>query len=159
MISFLRKIKNTLFSGATPEDRAEAMIRIHFLEHLTFDVEFYGRFYVSSSAILQRYSILLSDHKGVVSSLDVDKRMDFLEESFAELIQLEFESWAAMANLEYCDCETYFSFRGWYNFNFIAKGLLKISAAREEECRHTDSKCLFYYLRDLISNGKRDLGI
>jgi len=159
MIGFLRKIKDTLFSGATPEDRAEAMIRIHFLEYLTFDIEFYGNFYVSSSDILQRYSKLSDDCTGVMSNLEIDKKMKFIEEAFAELIQLEFDSWARMANIGHCDCETYFSFRRWYNFNFIAKGLLEVNSTSAEECRNAGSKYLVVYLMDLIYNGKRDLGI
>ena len=115
MIGFLKKIKNTLFSEITPEDREEAVIRIHFLEYLAFDVEFYGNFYKSSSDILKRHFELLNNPKESIHNSDIEKRVEFLEEALTEIVQLEFDSWVSIANMNSCDCETYYSFREWHN--------------------------------------------
>ncbi len=159
MRSLLNKIKNTFFSVTTPEEREEAMIRIRFLEYLTFDVEFYGSFYNSSAEVLDRHAQLIEDNIGVVPCNETEKRIIFLEEALADMIQLEFDSWSITADIESCGCETYYSFRGWYNFNFIAKGLLETNSTSQETCHNSGSKYLVAYLISLTDSGKRDLGI
>jgi|19_taG_2_1085344.scaffolds.fasta_scaffold08278_2 hypothetical protein len=159
MIGFLRKIKDTLFSEITPEDRAEAMIRIHFLEYLAFDVEFYGNFYKSSVDVLKRYSDLLNSSVETTSNSGVEKRVEFLEEALAEIIQLEFDSWTSLSGMNSCDCEIYYSFRGWYNFHFIAKGLLEVNSTGRDSCHNAGSKYLVIFLTNLIEIGRKDLGV
>ena len=117
MTSLINKIKDTLSRN---QAKKEAKIRFRFLKYLSDDARQYGNFYTSSTAIFDRYHNLTHN-----DGEDCEK--DEVANMMTDLIQLEFEAWACGEDLNVCDCEHSYSFQRWYNFHYVALGMLDMS--------------------------------
>ena len=119
MTSLINKIKDTLSRN---QAKKEAKIRFRFLKYLSDDARHCGDFYTSSTVVFDRYHNLMCS-----SAVIPQNEKSELEEMMADLIQLEFEAWVCSNDINVCNCEHSYSFQRWYNFHYIALGMLDMS--------------------------------
>jgi hypothetical protein len=119
MTSLINKIKDTLSRN---QAKKEAKIRFRFLKYLSDDVRQHGNFYTSSTSVFDKYNDLMC-----IGAVIPENEKSKLEEIMADLIQLEFEAWVCNNDINACNCEHSYSFQRWYNFHYIARGMLEMS--------------------------------
>ena len=157
MRSIVQKIKDTFFHKKTLDGRDEAILRLRYLDHILFDFEFCGDFYTLLVHIFKRYA-QVSDGLSGEDEKKLQNRIDFLASALEDSIQLGFEAWAFERDITYCDCENYYSNRGWYDFYYIAMDLLDASVSDPEFNPEESSSLITERLRRSIITGKEELG-
>tara|TARA_Y100000034_G_scaffold898_1_gene1144 strand:+ start:1254 stop:1736 length:483 start_codon:yes stop_codon:yes gene_type:complete len=156
VIGIIKKIKNTILNFHIQEDREEAILRLKFLDYILFDLEFYGDFYRTSLSIFKRYAQInngIDDGDGK----KLQNRIEFLGSALEDMLQLEFESWTFGQGIKYCDCEHYYSTRGWYDFYYIALDLLEASVVYPLNGPEANARIIASRLRDTIVAGKAEV--
>lgn len=162
MRSLIKKIKDTIFYYYNQIDREEAMLRLRFLEYILFDFEYYGDFYVSSFHIFKRFAQV---NEGIEDECwkSLQNRIDFLTSALEDSLQLEFESWTFGQGIECCDCEHYYSTRGWYDFYYVATDLLNAivlnSNSNFNNGPEVNIRLITKKLRSSILDGKKEVGM